>query len=78
MRNVPVRKRVPFEQLEVFSSELQRVRSQLGEVGRVLVRYSGTEAKARILVETDDQVGAEKMADSLRDTLLGEFESHPH
>jgi phosphoglucosamine mutase len=69
IRNVVVKTRVPFEQLEGFTAELTRLRAQIGENGRIFVRYSGTEPKARILVESDDQAGADKMADRLTEAL---------
>lgn len=73
IRNVGVNKRVPFEQLETFTAELQNLRAQIGETGRIFVRYSGTESKARILVETNDHKRAEKMAEQLTDTLLADL-----
>lgn len=65
IRNIVVAKRVPFEELEEFSAELERLRAQIGDAGRIFVRYSGTEPKARILVETDDQETASHIADHL-------------
>lgn len=75
LRNIKVKTRVPFEKLLHFSEELERLRQQLGSAGRIFVRYSGTEPKARILVEFDDLEMAENMADHLQKTLLDELSS---
>lgn len=53
-----VRAKKPLASLSALSVAIQSVESRLGEQGRVLVRYSGTESKLRLLVEgpTDDMV----------------------
>ena len=55
MVNVRVREKVPFEKLD---GVLQLVAQAEAEVqptgGRVLLRYSGTEPKARLLIEGRD------------------------
>ncbi|MBI3180082.1 MAG: phosphoglucosamine mutase [Deltaproteobacteria bacterium] len=52
--NVPVRERRPLEDLDGVQSVIARCEAALGGDGRVLVRFSGTEAKARVLVEGPD------------------------
>jgi phosphoglucosamine mutase len=46
-----VREKKPLVSLATLSAAIQNVESRLGEKGRVLVRYSGTEPKLRLLVE---------------------------
>jgi len=53
--NVEVREKIPFEDLEGVIALLQEAESQVKPLGgRVLLRYSGTEPKARLLIEGTD------------------------
>lgn len=49
--NVKVREKKPLEEITGLSQALEHSRKQLGKSGRLLVRYSGTENLARIMVE---------------------------
>lgn len=49
--NVRVRERVPFSTIPSLLSVIDRVESELGEDGRLLLRYSGTELLARVMIE---------------------------
>jgi len=53
--NVPVSEKRPLEELSALQAEIERVEGELGTRGRVLIRYSGTEPKARIMVEGEDE-----------------------
>jgi len=52
--NVRVSQKPPLESIPEISKVISRVESDLGDSGRVLVRYSGTENKARVMVECQD------------------------
>ena len=71
---VEVREKPPLEELEGFQVRVAEVEAALAGEGRVLARYSGTESKARIMVEgPDDQTVrtyAEELSHELR-TLIG-------
>jgi phosphoglucosamine mutase len=46
-----VRVKLPLAQLTALPAAIHALEKELGEHGRVLVRYSGTESKLRLLVE---------------------------
>ncbi len=71
--NVIVREKRPLEQLGDVQRAIASVEKALDGEGRVLVRYSGTENKARVLVEGPDAkkiaAHAERIADELEKAL---------
>jgi phosphoglucosamine mutase len=52
--NVKVRERRDLAQVEPVAQTMRRVTEELGERGRLLVRYSGTEPLVRVMVEGED------------------------
>jgi phosphoglucosamine mutase len=71
--NFAVARKVPIDQLPSVQKAIARVEEALGQDGRVLVRYSGTESKARVMIEgTDEAVvraHAEDIAACMRKAL---------
>jgi phosphoglucosamine mutase len=71
--NVVVGEKRPLAQLPGVGRAISAVERALGGTGRVLVRFSGTENKARVLVEGPDarriRAMAEAIAGSLREAL---------
>lgn len=59
-RNLKVRERRELTDCPALSKAIAALEAELGERGRVLVRFSGTEAKLRLLVEgySDEVIGA--------------------
>ena len=51
LMNVPVRKRTDIEKIPELVDVIREVEAELGEKGRVLVRYSGTQPLCRVMVE---------------------------
>jgi len=49
--NVSVKKKPPLNQVKGIQKAIQDVETELGDQGRVLVRYSGTENVCRVMVE---------------------------
>ncbi len=68
--NVDVAEKRPLATLEGFREQLRKVEGELGREGRVLVRYSGTEPRARIMVEGPDEDRVRELADELAAGLV--------
>ncbi len=67
--NVDVREKPPLEDLDEFQTALKSVEDELGDSGRVVTRYSGTEPKARVMVEGPDESTIRRCANTLASTL---------
>lgn len=67
--NLAVEKKVPLDQLPDVMKLIADVEKRLGEDGRVLVRYSGTEAKARVMIEGMDETQIKGWADEIAGVL---------
>jgi len=65
--NVKVAKKVEFAALPAVSAKARAVAERLGEEGRLVLRYSGTEPLARIMIEGPEQ----GMIDALAEELAG-------
>jgi phosphoglucosamine mutase len=55
IQNVRVREKVPFAQIPSIQSAIDAAQRELNGNGRVVVRYSGTEALARVMVEAESE-----------------------
>jgi len=65
MVNVRVKSKIPFEQSPDLQDSVQKAEQELGDNGRVLLRYSGTESVARVMVEGENVKTVEKLAGEL-------------
>lgn len=71
--NIKVRERVPFEQIPTLQKLLKDVEQRLGSSGRVLLRYSGTEKKARVMVEAENDSLCNQCAQDLAELVQKEL-----
>ena len=55
IQNVRVREKVPFDQVPKVKDAIESAERELDGNGRVVVRYSGTEALARVMVEAESE-----------------------
>ncbi len=63
--NVKVKRKRPFSEISGLEDQIKRYRQELNGQGRILVRYSGTENLARVMVEGPRQAQVSKIANSL-------------
>jgi phosphoglucosamine mutase len=71
LENVKVSSKPPLESLPRYQAALAEAQKQLGGNGRILVRYSGTENKVRVMVEGPENVDAiaKRLGDVLKDEI---------
>ena len=70
--NVPVRSKPPFDSVPGVTEKVTAFEREMNGSGRVLIRYSGTEALARVMIEGADGERIRVMADE----LAGVIRSH--
>ena len=67
--NVAIQRRRELSELPHVTKAIKAAEKKLGRAGRVLVRFSGTELKARILIEGTDRAANEAMAQDIAEAL---------
>jgi phosphoglucosamine mutase len=69
LRNVRVREKRPFAELPGVAAARREVEAELGAEGRLVLRYSGTEPLARIMLEGPDQATLDRQAARLEESI---------
>ncbi|HEX8288768.1 MAG TPA: phosphoglucosamine mutase [Pyrinomonadaceae bacterium] len=67
--NVKVREKQPFEQVPAIADAAKEIENQLNGKGRLLLRYSGTENLARVMIEGENQAEIEAQANNLAEVI---------
>lgn len=65
IKNVRVREKKPLLEVPEVAAAIREAEQELDGNGRVVVRYSGTEALARVMVEAEDQARMQRLADAI-------------
>ncbi len=65
IRNVRVRTKTPFAEIAPVRSAIAAAEGELDGNGRVVVRYSGTEALARVMIEAESKEQMDRLASSI-------------
>ena len=60
--NVKVKRKAPLEEIPELKSIITKVEKELGDEGRVLVRYSGTQPVCRVMLEGPTESDTERFA----------------
>lgn len=71
--NVRVKHKRALADLATVNQEIHRAESEFGDAGRVLVRFSGTEPLARVMVEGPELARVEHFANSIADAIRDEL-----
>ena len=71
--NVPVTRKPPITEMPRLVKAINAQEERLGDQGRLLLRYSGTEPKLRIMVEATDPNLMEQVAGELKQVVLAEL-----
>ena len=69
LRNVSVRARVPFAEVPAVQAGIETCRQAPAGRGRVIVRYSGTELLARVMVEAENPDDVQRHGDRLEELI---------
>ncbi len=67
--NIKVREKPPFESIPAIAAAARAVETELRGKGRLLLRYSGTENLARVMIEGRDQTKIEEQADRIAEII---------
>ena len=71
--NVKVRERKPLDQIASVAETIAAAEQDLAGTGRVVVRYSGTEALARVMIEAEDQAKMTRHAEAIAQAIRTEL-----
>jgi len=71
--NIRVREKIDFAGVPSVNREIRRAEETMAGSGRVLVRYSGTELLARVMVEAADQSHVDTFTASIADSIRREI-----
>ena len=67
--NVNVKSKPPLEEQPEITSAIKGVEKELGDRGRVLVRYSGTQSMCRVMVEGPTQEETQRFAEKIAEVI---------
>jgi phosphoglucosamine mutase len=71
--NVRVREKKPLEGIRLVADAILAAETELKESGRVVIRYSGTEALARVMIEAKSEEAMSRHAEAIADAIRNEL-----
>ena len=71
--NVKVREKRPLAEIPAIAVTIARAEEALAGTGRVVIRYSGTEALARVMIEAEDEDAMRYHAEAIADAIRAEL-----
>lgn len=67
--NVRVKEKKPLETIPAVAARIRNAEEELQANGRVVIRYSGTEALARVMIEAESEEAMRRHADAIADAI---------
>jgi phosphoglucosamine mutase len=71
--NVRVREKVPLDTLPAVVETIGAAEAELAGSGRVVIRYSGTEALARVMIEAESEEAMRRHAEAIAAAIRAEL-----
>jgi len=71
--NVRVRERKPLESIPTVAAAIRAAEEELKDSGRVVIRYSGTEPLARVMIEAESEAAMRRHAGAIADAIRDEL-----
>ncbi|MGA3079920.1 MAG: phosphoglucosamine mutase [Terracidiphilus sp.] len=71
--NVKVREKIPLDSIPAVAAAIRAAEDELKDTGRVVIRYSGTEALARVMIEAESEDAMRVHADAIADAIRREL-----
>jgi len=74
--NVKVREKRPLESIPAVAQAIRAAEEELKDTGRVVIRYSGTEALARVMIEAESEASMTHHATAIAEAIRAELGSY--
>ncbi len=71
--NVKVREKKPLTEIPAVAKAIRAAEDELADTGRVVIRYSGTEALARVMIEAESGSAMQRHAESIAAAIRKEL-----
>jgi len=71
--NIEVREKRPLDSIPAVAAAIRAAEEDLKDSGRVVIRYSGTEALARVMIEAESEASMHHHAKAIADAIRHEL-----
>ena len=71
--NVKVREKKPMDSIPSVATAIRAAEKELKDTGRVVIRYSGTEALARVMIEAESEAIMRHHAEAIAEAIRAEL-----
>jgi phosphoglucosamine mutase len=71
--NIKVREKKPLESIPAVAAAIRAAEEELKDSGRVVIRYSGTEPLARVMIEAESEEAMQRLADGIANAIRKEL-----